>query len=154
MSRLIHAVHGEPRTGPAGRYFTVAQADRALVLVRRIVGDVLAGYERLLDLQELLETAGPDTAAAHDADVRDDLLKVAGMLTNCAEELEDVGAFLQDWSQGIVDFPALLAGREVCLCWQYGEPRVGYWHELDAGFPQRRPIEEFFAEKRLAKNYR
>jgi len=47
---------------------------------------------------------------------------------------------LRDIETGLVDFPALVNGRPICLCWRLGEDRVGYWHELDAGFGGRRPL--------------
>jgi hypothetical protein len=31
-------------------------------------------------------------------------------------------------------------GREVYLCWRLGEPEVGHWHELEAGFAGRRKL--------------
>jgi hypothetical protein len=42
-----------------------------------------------------------------------------------------------------VDFPALREGHEVYLCWQQGEERIDFWHEKDAGFAGRQPIEQF-----------
>jgi hypothetical protein len=47
---------------------------------------------------------------------------------------------LRDIDTGLVDFPALVNGRQVCLCWRLGEAKVGFWHELDAGFAGRRPL--------------
>ena len=47
---------------------------------------------------------------------------------------------LRDIETGLVDFPALVNGRQVCLCWRLGEERVGFWHELDSGFAGRRPL--------------
>src|SRR3990170_2258319 len=47
---------------------------------------------------------------------------------------------LRDIETGLVDFPALVNGRQVCLCWRLGEERVGYWHELDAGLAGRKPL--------------
>ncbi|MDH3225391.1 MAG: DUF2203 domain-containing protein [Gemmatimonadota bacterium] len=41
---------------------------------------------------------------------------------------------------GLVDFPALLDGRWIYLCWRLGEDRVEHWHELATGFGGRRPI--------------
>lgn len=41
---------------------------------------------------------------------------------------------------GLVDFPTTLDGRWVYLCWQDGEPEVGFWHELDGGYRGRREI--------------
>lgn len=44
---------------------------------------------------------------------------------------------LKDLERGLVDIPAIHAGREVFLCWQYGEEDVEYWHDLDAGYSGR-----------------
>lgn len=41
---------------------------------------------------------------------------------------------------GLLDFPTTYQGRWVLLCWQRGEPRVAYWHELDAGYAGRQAI--------------
>src|SRR5438093_7594623 len=43
-------------------------------------------------------------------------------------------------ADGLVDFRTRLHGRTVLLCWKYGEDRVGFFHELDAGFTGRRPL--------------
>lgn len=44
---------------------------------------------------------------------------------------------LKDLDRGLVDFPAMLAGREVFLCWEEGEQDIDYWHELDGGYAGR-----------------
>ncbi|MDE0506470.1 MAG: DUF2203 domain-containing protein [Candidatus Poribacteria bacterium] len=41
---------------------------------------------------------------------------------------------------GLVDFPHLRDGREVYLCWQFGEDEIRYWHDVDAGFAGRQPL--------------
>lgn len=48
---------------------------------------------------------------------------------------------LKDLDRGLVDFPAIVAGREVFLCWEEGEPAVEYWHDLDAGYAGRSPLQ-------------
>jgi hypothetical protein len=52
------------------------------------------------------------------------------------------GIELRDIPTGLVDFPALAAGRQVWLCWRLGEERVGWWHEMSDGFEGRRRIED------------
>lgn len=47
---------------------------------------------------------------------------------------------VKDLDRGLVDFPAIMAGREVFLCWEEGEEDVEYWHDLDAGFAGRAPL--------------
>jgi hypothetical protein len=49
---------------------------------------------------------------------------------------------LRDIEHGLIDFPALVGGRQVWLCWQLGEDDVGFWHELETGFGSRRPLIE------------
>jgi hypothetical protein len=47
---------------------------------------------------------------------------------------------LKDLDRGLVDFPAIIDGREVFLCWEECEDHVEYWHDLDSGFVGRNPI--------------
>jgi hypothetical protein len=120
------------------RLFSVEEANRALVLVRRIVADIVREYARLTDLQETVDAAfgasgGPIAA-------REELAATAERLRVCLEELEDVGVELKDFPRGIVDFPARFGGTPVYLCWRPGEPTVCHWHELGEGFAQRRSI--------------
>lgn len=132
-----------------------------MVLVKRIVSDVVAGYARLLELEEIMENLpvsteeqaqpcpGPASADNLADSAKQEFIGVAGSIRQCLEELELVGAELKDWSVGIVDFPHLAGGAEVRLCWQYGEPQIDYWHEVDAGIAARRPIETLPTEEML-----
>ena len=47
---------------------------------------------------------------------------------------------VRDLERGLVDFPSVIDGREVYLCWLLDEPAVGHWHGVDAGFAGRRPL--------------
>jgi len=44
---------------------------------------------------------------------------------------------LKDLNRGLVDFPALIGGREVFLCWEQDEDDIEFWHDLDAGYAGR-----------------
>ena len=48
---------------------------------------------------------------------------------------------IKDLDRGLIDFPALMNGKEVFLCWESAEADVDYWHDLDAGYAGREPIE-------------
>lgn len=47
---------------------------------------------------------------------------------------------IKDIEQGLVDFPAVIDGQPVLLCWKDGEPEVAFWHTLEGGFPGRKPL--------------
>ena len=45
--------------------------------------------------------------------------------------------FIKDLSRGLVDFPALIGGKEVLLCWESDEDKVEFWHDLETGYGGR-----------------
>jgi hypothetical protein len=52
----------------------------------------------------------------------------------------DMGVLIKDINTGLLDFPSIRDDHEVYLCWLYGEERIAFWHEIDAGFAGREPI--------------
>lgn len=122
--------------------FSVAEANRALTLVRRIVTDIVRQYARL---RKLHETCGKLDATGNTAkaeELRQQYAAVTDELSALREELEEIGCELKDFGEGLVDFPALHGGRPVLLCWKLGEDRVAHWHEVADGYAGRRPIRE------------
>ena len=61
-----------------------------------------------------------------------------------ALQLDGSGIQLRDIATGLVDFPALVAGRPVWLCWRLGEERIDWWHETSEGFDSRRRLEDLY----------
>lgn len=57
-------------------------------------------------------------------------------------QIDAWGITLRDIESGLVDFPALVNGRQVWLCWRLGEDDVDWWHELSTGFDSREPLAE------------
>lgn len=55
-------------------------------------------------------------------------------------EIEETGAVLKDVQLGLIDFPTERDGEVIYLCWQFGEPEVGFWHRVDEGFAGRQPL--------------
>jgi hypothetical protein len=47
---------------------------------------------------------------------------------------------IKDIDRGLIDFPAIIGGREVFLCWEQDEEDIEYWHELDAGYAGREKL--------------
>ncbi len=64
-----------------------------------------------------------------------------------AEMQELLGEFqrrdiqIKDLERGLLDFPALVGGREVFLCWEQDEEKVEFWHDLDTGFSGRERLD-------------
>jgi hypothetical protein len=56
-------------------------------------------------------------------------------------ELREREIVLRDLDRGLIDFPSLRGADEVYLCWEEGEAEIGFWHEPEAGFAGRRPLD-------------
>ena len=56
--------------------------------------------------------------------------------------IDELGVTLRDIESGLIDFPALVTGRQVWLCWRLGEADIAWWHELSTGFEGRQPLTE------------
>ncbi|NQU75162.1 MAG: DUF2203 domain-containing protein [Planctomycetes bacterium] len=123
------------------RYFTLAHANRALVLVRRIISDVLKNYQIVMDQQEIMEFHQTHGASEQARQSQQNILCIIERLQNLADELTILGVEMKDWAIGIVDFPAVADGREVRLCWRHDEQAVGFWHEIDDDCAVRRNID-------------
>lgn len=44
---------------------------------------------------------------------------------------------IKDLERGLLDFPAIIGGKEVFLCWEQDEDAVEFWHDLDTGYSGR-----------------
>lgn len=120
------------------RRFTVAEANKTLPLVRRIVADIVGTHEEIAQLQEQLEAA----KAGQQLVLQDRLQRTLGHLQDYVDELTEVGCDLKDYRLGLIDFTGQHNGRDICLCWKLGEETVGYWHELHTGFSGRQPVSQ------------
>ena len=56
-------------------------------------------------------------------------------------EINAIGVQVKDLDMGLLDFPCNVGGEIVLLCWKLGEQAVEYWHEVDAGYSGRLPLE-------------
>jgi hypothetical protein len=52
-------------------------------------------------------------------------------------EFEERQILIKDLERGLIDFPAVIGGKEVFLCWEQDEEDIEHWHDLDAGFAGR-----------------
>ena len=59
-----------------------------------------------------------------------------------ARALGELGVILKDLDTGLVDFLALRDSHPIYLCWRLGEPRIAWWHEIEAGFAGRMPLDD------------
>ena len=127
------------------RSFSVTQANRALPLVKRIAEDIVVQYRRWQEkVREFELVTSQSTADAPDIRaerLQREVQELAAEIDGYIGEMTDLGVEFKDYERGLVDFPGERNGRPVYLCWQLGEPEVRFWHDLDAGFQGRQPLD-------------
>jgi len=129
------------------RLFTVREANATLPLVRAITRDLVSVSRDLIDRRERLSgiLAGRrlSTGNLYDeelAQIEEQLDRDATRIQEFIDELQQLGVEVKSAVEGLVDFPAMLDGRLVYLCWKLGEDEVGHWHETDSGYSSRKPL--------------
>ena len=61
-------------------------------------------------------------------------------------EIEAIGVEVQDLEEGLLDFPCVMDGKTVMLCWKLGEDAIGHWHDPEDGFAGRKPLDGRFGK--------
>jgi len=136
------------------RYFTLAEAERALPEVERALRDVLfhrseyqKAHEELEDATRKIRMAGGSRIdpAAHLA-LRARRDTSAAALREAADRVEQAGAMIKDVDTGLIDFLSHYQSQAVCLCWKLGEDKIRFWHGLEEGFRGRKLIDDDFVQ--------
>ncbi len=123
------------------RYFSLEEARRALPLVRRIAADIQQAQAERLRLHGEMSAAMASVTPGIPEKLQKEFEAQTDRLDRLVEELTKVGVELKDPGRGLLDFPGMFEGREICLCWRLGEETITHWHELESGFTGRKPVE-------------
>jgi len=123
------------------RFYSIDDANAALPDVGRILEDLRDQRDELIRLRDLVTAAQVDgPAGTTTADTRTLRLRMQFLIDQMqagVTRLVEQDVTLREIGTGLIDFPALVNGRQVWLCWRLGEGDIGWWHELGDGFADR-----------------
>jgi hypothetical protein len=140
------------------RFYDLDAANARLPELRAILGalreqraELIKLRDQVLERQEAVEAgsgraaegSGDAEEAVSDDELRLIRLRMQGVIDQMqagVSRIDALGIALRDIESGLIDFPALASGRQVCLCWRLGEGDVEWWHELTSGFSGRMPL--------------
>lgn len=123
------------------KYFTVEEANRLIPQVRAMIERLQRGQRRLLRHRPTSEAVAQKAAGnGGGSDAGAYLSDYSQTFGRGLAQLQAMGVLLKDVERGLIDFPHWRQGREVYLCWKYGEERIDYWHETDSGYTGRQPL--------------
>lgn len=134
------------------RYFTLPQAEQLLPEVESAIRDAISSKNDLEQAEaewqafssRIMLLGGVRVDHSQVSDLKSRRQSSAGRLKEAVEKIQEYGCLLKDLDVGLIDFPTLLRGEEVYLCWKLGETGISFWHGVTEGFGGRKPIDQDF----------
>jgi hypothetical protein len=125
------------------QYFTLHEANEALTIIRPLMDDLQAIRQDILARQPEVWPVVERSAGNGGSQAASKLVKEFERLDALVHQIQETGVLFKDINLGLLDFPAWKDGREVYLCWKYGEVDIAFWHEIEAGYAGRQSIDRF-----------
>ena len=139
------------------QFYSIDAANERLAELRPVLERLRAERTDLIALRDLAverisavearSESGPAPLPSpeDDAELRRIRMRMQGIVDQmqaAVGQIDDWGITLREIESGLIDFPALVSGRQVWLCWRLGEDDVAWWHELTTGFGSRQPLSD------------
>jgi hypothetical protein len=123
------------------RYFTLEEANEVLIELEPLMAQLLERRAKAVrmsrQLEHLLEEPHIDFGGSVPTKLAQDFVIIENLLS----QIRAYGCVVKNLEAGLIDFLAKINGRDVYLCWRYGEDQIAYYHELHTGFQGRRAID-------------
>jgi hypothetical protein len=128
------------RTDVMARLFSLQEANAVILKIRPLLAQVIAIRTEIMEKRpevwSTLAKAASNGGNRVTAQVDLDFIRLESLLKRILE----TGVEVKDIDAGLVDFRSMREGREVYLCWKFGEDEIQFWHELNAGFAGRQEL--------------
>ncbi|WP_420629986.1 DUF2203 domain-containing protein [Candidatus Leptofilum sp.] len=122
------------------KYFTVEEANALLPTLKPLMAQLLTRRARASRLAQqlghLLGDYRSNVGSAELSTLTQDFAAIERMIN----QIQGYGVLLKDVNAGLLDFLSERNGRDVYLCWKYGEEKIEYFHELHTGFSGRQQV--------------
>ena len=124
------------------RIFTLGEANSLVPDLEALLREVQQMRRFVLQIRGEIQKARDNVSANGGSPQGPSYLKALEYIMKRVERIQQMGVMIKDLEKGLCDFPFMLDGRMVYLCWKLGEAEVGWWHETDTGYLNRKPLTE------------
>ena len=137
------------------RYFTLKEAESLIPVVKECLEAAINAKAMVVEIDSEMQElsaricmlGGMEIDPDHIARRRLERIALVKSIEESVDTIQSSGCLVKDLDMGLLDFPALLNGEEVYLCWKLGETRIEWWHSTQEGYSARRKIiDEFGGE--------
>ncbi|HXJ60522.1 MAG TPA: DUF2203 domain-containing protein [Verrucomicrobiae bacterium] len=124
-----------------GKHYTIEEARALLPQLRQWLAELSRSRQKVTQLDQRL---GQIVSVGNDAggNIVNDWIRHLAAIKRVLDQFKSREIQIKDIDRGLVDFPAVLAGREVFLCWEKDEEDIEFWHDLDTGYAGRERLPE------------
>jgi hypothetical protein len=136
------------------KVFTLSEAQTLLPVVEALLRKAQAAGTRAEELenemqllsQRIFLSGGMHVDVAAAARRRAEHDKTEQETKDTLAEIDSIGVQVKDLEKGLLDFPSVMDGKTVLLCWKLGEPSIAHWHTEEEGFAGRKPLDARFGK--------
>ena len=134
----------------AQRNFTLPEAQVLLPVLKSLLKQAIDGKKLIeaidAEFQELAQriflSGGLLVEIGRAAARRAEREKTVQRIKDVVAEIDATGVQVKDLDMGLLDFPCVVDGRTILLCWKFGEEKITHWHSVEEGYAGRKPIDE------------
>jgi hypothetical protein len=134
--------------------FTLSEAQTLLPVLEALLKRAQTAGKRAAELgiemqqlsQRIFLSGGLHVNVAQAARRRAERDKALQEANDTVAEIDEIGVQVKDLEKGLLDFPCVIDGQTVLLCWKLGEKEIGFWHTPEEGFAGRKPLDVRFGK--------
>jgi len=140
------------------RTFNLDEAQSLLPVLESLLRTAVAGKKLMEEVeaemqaltQRIFLNGGTHVDVVATARRKAERTKAEQRAKDALAEIDSIGVQVKDIDIGLLDFPCVVDGEVVLLCWKMGEPSITHWHSTQEGFAGRKPIDERIARPKRA----
>lgn len=122
------------------RYFTIQEANALLPTLKPLMAELLERRARSAQKGQWVADALQQPHVDIGGPVLSEMAMEFAVIERLLYKIRETGCVVKSLEGGLVDFLAKIDGRDVYLCWRYGEENITHYHELHTGFRGRQPL--------------
>lgn len=131
------------------RTFTLSEAQAMLPVLQQLLQTAVGARTRMEEIEtefhalisRILLQGGVQIDPIQVAAIKAERERASHRLQDAVNEIAVTGVQVKDVEMGLLDFPCMLQGRMVLLCWKLGEAAIEHWHGTQEGFANRKRLD-------------
>ena len=139
--------------------FSLSEAQSLLPVMESLLRTAVAAKQRIEEIEDefkkinyqIFLRGGMQVGIVDLSRLRAESDKTIQRVKDTLAEIDAIGAQVKDLDLGLIDFPCLVEGTTILLCWKLGEKGITHWHGTGEGFAGRKPINERIARAKGTK---